>query len=51
MSERPNLRALRRNWRRSTLPFWQKIQAAMRNNAIKMRAGSDCCGHHGEPGC
>lgn len=51
MSERPSLRAVFSNWSRSDLPFAQKVAAVLRNNAIKVRTGQNCCGHHGEPGC
>jgi hypothetical protein len=40
-----------RNWRESNLPLAEKVLLAVRNNLIKVRAGSSCCGHPGEPGC
>lgn len=51
MGRRPSLEAYLRNWRRSDLPLLEKIRVAARNNAIKLRTGSACCGNHGEPGC
>ena len=43
--------AFRRNWDDSDLPLFEKIRLAAKNNAIKLRRGSTCCGNHGEPGC
>ena len=39
------------NWRSSDLPLLEKIAIAAKNNAIKLKNRSDCCGNHGEPGC
>lgn len=39
------------NWRRSNLPFAEKLRLAARNTMIKLRNRTSCCGHHGEPGC
>ena len=39
------------NWRRSDLPYRQKLRLVMRNNLAKLRNRSSCCGHAGEPGC
>lgn len=39
------------NWKSSDLPFWEKLAVAARNNAIKIKNRSACCGNHGEPGC
>ncbi len=39
------------NWRNSDLPFLEKVLVAARNNAIKLKNRSTCCGHHGQPGC
>ena len=47
----PSLSASFANWNRSTLPFFEKLRVSMRNNAIKMRTRSNCCGNLGEPGC
>jgi hypothetical protein len=48
---RPNLRDLFTNWMHSDLPSREKLRMAVRNNLIKLRTGSNCCGHPGEPGC
>ena len=39
------------NWRDSDLPLGKKVAAVLRNNWIKLRTRSSCCGNHGEPGC
>jgi hypothetical protein len=39
------------NWRSSDLPFLEKLRLATKNNLIKVRTRSRCCGNHGEPGC
>jgi hypothetical protein len=39
------------NWRRSQLPFGEKLRLSMRNTFTKLRNRSSCCGHPGEPGC
>ncbi|HZK48066.1 MAG TPA: hypothetical protein VFD74_00470, partial [Thermoleophilia bacterium] len=33
------------------MPFSRKVYLVLRNNWIKIRTGSTCCGHPGEPGC
>jgi hypothetical protein len=33
------------------MPWRRKLVLLVRNNWIKIRTGSACCGHHGEPGC
>lgn len=48
---RPNPRDFVQNWTRSTLPMHKKVAQAMKNNAIKLKNGSNCCGNHGEVGC
>jgi hypothetical protein len=48
---RPSLRAFFTNWRESKLPVHRKLALTFRNNWIKLRTRSDCCGHLGEPGC
>jgi len=48
---RPSLRAAWRNFWESDEPFVERCKQTARNNAIKMRTGHDCCGHHGEAGC
>lgn len=36
---------------RQPMPLARKIKLVLRNNAIKLRTGSSCCGNYGEPGC
>ncbi len=48
--DRPDPQAFLENLRQP-MPWRRKIKLFLRNNWIKMRAGSDCCGNHGEPGC
>lgn len=48
---RPSLQAIFSNWQRSDAPFLVKVGMVFRNNWIKIRRGSSCCGHHGEVGC
>lgn len=33
------------------MPWRRKLVLLARNNWIKIRTGSSCCGHDGEPGC
>jgi len=33
------------------MPLKQKLRLFFRNNWIKIRTRSTCCGNHGEPGC
>ncbi len=51
MAGKPNPRDAAANWRNSELPFRERLRVALRNNAIKLRTRSRCCGHPGEPGC
>ena len=51
MSHRPHPRHVVNNWRASDLPLLEKLALFTKNNAIKLRNGSQCCGNHGEPGC
>lgn len=46
----PSLRATLENVRRP-MPLGRKLKRFLRNNWIKVRTGSNCCGNHGEPGC
>ncbi|MGH2735190.1 MAG: hypothetical protein ACRDKZ_06405 [Actinomycetota bacterium] len=48
---RPSIRSFFNNFNEYDAPFATKVQLAIRNNSIKIRRGSACCGHHGEPGC
>jgi hypothetical protein len=36
---------------RQPMPLPRKFYLIMRNTWLKIRTGSTCCGHHGEPGC
>jgi len=33
------------------MPLGQKVRLLVRNNWTKLRRGTNCCGHQGEPGC
>ncbi len=47
----PSLAAVLANWREYEGSFGEKLRLALRNNWIKIRTRSDCCGNLGEPGC
>jgi hypothetical protein len=36
---------------RQPMPIGRKLYLFLRNNWIKVRTRSTCCGNHGEPGC
>jgi hypothetical protein len=36
---------------RKPMPLDRKIKLIFRNNWIKLRTQSECCGNYGEPGC
>jgi hypothetical protein len=36
---------------RKPMPLGHKIRLIARNNWIKLRTQSECCGNYGEPGC
>jgi hypothetical protein len=36
---------------RQPMPLKRKLYLILRNNWIKIRTRSTCCGNHGEPGC
>jgi hypothetical protein len=36
---------------RQPMPLRRKIRLFLRNNWLKIRTRSDCCGNYGEPGC
>ena len=48
---RPGLRPSFDNFRNSDLPLLEKLRLVAKNNAIKLKNGTSCCGNHGEPGC
>ncbi len=39
------------NWTTYDGSTAKKLRLAAKNNLIKARNRSDCCGNHGEPGC
>jgi hypothetical protein len=39
------------NWRQSDASLPEKLREALANQATKIRTGSPCCGHPGQPGC
>jgi hypothetical protein len=47
---RPNFRDVFTNLR-APLPWPTKVHLLFRNNWLKIRNLSNCCGHLGEPGC
>jgi hypothetical protein len=36
---------------RQPMPLRRKLYLFLRNNWLKIRTRSDCCGNYGEPGC
>jgi hypothetical protein len=50
MAERPSFSAFLTNLQ-APMPWRRKLALLVRNNWIKIRTGSACCGHDGEPGC
>ena len=50
-SGRTLLRGLITNWREYDASTLVKLRLYARNNWIKVRTRSSCCGNHGEPGC
>jgi hypothetical protein len=38
-------------WHESDEPFLTKSRMSIKNQYIKLRTLSDCCGNYGEPGC
>ncbi|MEE8470774.1 MAG: hypothetical protein V3S51_05535 [Dehalococcoidia bacterium] len=47
---RPSIGAVFTNLR-APMPLRRKSWLAMRNNWIKIKTRSNCCGNYGEPGC
>jgi hypothetical protein len=39
------------NWANPEYTLAEKVRLTIKNNAIKLRNASSCCGNHGEPGC
>jgi hypothetical protein len=48
---RPDPRHYFSNFSSSDLPLLEKLRLVAKNNAIKIKNGTSCCGNHGEPGC
>ena len=48
---RPSLGTLFSNFRTYDAPFLTKLRMAARNNWIKARTRTGCCGHDAQPGC
>jgi len=48
---RPSFRHLLKNFDEYDAPVDRKIRKAVTNNLKKLTTLSECCGHHGEPGC
>jgi len=48
---RPHPRDYFNNFSNSDLPLLEKLRLVAKNNAIKIKNGTSCCGNHGEPGC
>jgi hypothetical protein len=36
---------------KAPMPLGRKIKLLLQNNFHKIKAGKNCCGHSGEPGC
>jgi len=49
--EQPSIRASLANFRDYEAPFATKVRLMLANNFTKLRTRSQCCGHHGQPGC
>ncbi|MGI9585390.1 MAG: hypothetical protein ACR2N7_07340 [Acidimicrobiia bacterium] len=47
----PDPRKYFSNFSESDLPLLEKLRLVAKNNAIKLKNGTNCCGNHGEPGC
>lgn len=50
MTKHGTLREARENLSHP-MPLGRKLHLFLRNNWIKIRTGSSCCGNHGQPGC
>jgi hypothetical protein len=48
---RPSFRDFFKNFDEYDAPVDKKLRKAVTNNLKKLTTLSDCCGHHGEPGC
>ncbi len=50
MGNRPSITSFFTNLQ-APMPLERKVHLLLRNNWIKVRRRSNCCGHPGEPGC
>lgn len=48
---RPSFRHFVKNFVDAEHAYAERVRLTVKNNLIKMRTGSNCCGNHGEPGC
>jgi len=48
---RPSMRDVFTNWRTYDASIATKLRLTAKNQSIKLRTASNCCGNHGEPGC
>jgi hypothetical protein len=48
---KPSVRVAITNWHDYDAPFFTKLRLLIRNNWIKIKNRSSCCGNLGEPGC
>jgi len=48
--KRPSVSAFFTNLQ-APMPLGRKVRLLVRNNWTKVRRGSNCCDHYGEPGC
>jgi hypothetical protein len=48
---KPSVRVAITNWHDYDAPFLVKLKLLLRNNWIKIKNRSSCCGNLGEPGC
>jgi hypothetical protein len=46
----PSIRATFSNLK-APMPLHRKVVRLLANNWTRIRTFSNCCGHHGEPGC
>lgn len=51
MPRRPSIGIFLKNFRESDASFEEKLRETVANQYTKIRTGSTCCGHPGQPGC
>jgi hypothetical protein len=49
-AQRPSISSFFTNLQ-APMPWRRKARLLVRNNWIKLRNRTSCCGHYGEPGC